>query len=143
MSAIENYGTNVNLVVNFNAVGFPSDQIVSDVAFDCGDPNIIHSATSMGLMKSTDGGYNWIVGKPVIPNNDYVRFIIEHRSRPGVLFLSGDVFVYYSIDQGETMRVLSQVPRVVESMAIDEDGKRLFIGSAYGVYSVSFSSVVN
>lgn len=143
MSAMKNYGLNVKVILNFNALGFPSGQIISDVAFDCGDPDITYAATSKGLMKSTDGGCNWIVGKPVIPNNDYVRFIVEHRSRPGILFLSGDILVYYSVDQGRTISVLAEMPRVVESMAMDEDGGRLFIGSAKGIYSVSFSSVVN
>jgi hypothetical protein len=143
LGAAKDYGLNGKVGVDFNKLGFPSDQIVSDVAFDCGDQNIIHAASSRGLMKSTDGGYTWVVGKAVIPNNNYVGFIIEHRSKPGVLFLSGDVFVYYSIDQGETIRVLSHVPQVVQSMAIDEDGRRLFVASSKGIYSVSFATVVN
>ncbi len=143
LGAAKDYYLNGKVGVDFIKLGFPSDQIVSDVAFDCGNPNIIHVATSMGLMKSTDGGYNWVVGKAIIPNNDYVAFIIEHRSKPGVLFLSGDVFVYYSIDRGETIKVLSQLPQVVQSMAIDEDERRLFVASSKGIYSVSFESVVN
>lgn len=138
------YGNNVKLSVDFiRQLGFPSDQIVGDVAFDSGDPNIIHVATTQGLMTSTDGGYNWVVGRATIPDSGYVRFTVEHHYKPGVLFLSGYTSVYYSVDHGETMRVLSHVPYVVESMAIDEREKRIFVGTAKGVYAVSFSPVVN
>jgi photosystem II stability/assembly factor-like uncharacterized protein len=141
--AFTDYGANVKLSVDFNSLGFYSDDIIGDVAFDCGNSEIIYAATTEGLIKSTDGGYNWIRGKAIIPDSGYVRFIVEHRSKPGVLFLSGYTSIYYSADHGETMHILSQVPRVVESMEVDEDGRRIFVGSARGVYAVSFSSVVN
>jgi hypothetical protein len=143
LGAAKDYGLSGKVGVDFFKLGFPSDQIVSDVAFDSGDPNVIHVATSRGLMTSRDGGYNWVVGKAAVPNSGYVGFLVEHRSISGVLFLSGYTSIYYSIDHGETMHVLADMPRVVESIAIDEDGKRLLIGSAKGVYSVSFASVVN
>lgn len=143
LGAAKDYGLSGKVGVDFFKLGFPSDQIVSDVAFDSGDPNIMHVATSQGLMKSTDGGYNWVVGKATIPDSGYVRFIVGHHYKPGVLFLSGYTSVYYSTDHGETMQVLSQVPHVVESITIDEGGNRIFVGTSKGVYKISFSSVVN
>ncbi|MGC8596021.1 MAG: hypothetical protein ACP5MI_10525 [Candidatus Kryptoniota bacterium] len=140
----EAYGDNLKLSVDFiRQLGFPSDQIVGDVAFDAGDPNIIHVATTQGLMTSTDGGYSWVVGRATIPDSGYVRFAVEHDYKPGVFFLCGYTSVYYSVDHGETMHVLSHVPYIVESMAIDERGKRIFVGTAKGVYAVSFPPDVN
>lgn len=139
----EDYTANVKAIVNFSALGFPPSLIVSDVAFDCSNPKVIHVATSMGLVNSTDGGYTWSVGNAQIPDNGYVRFLIEHSSQPDVLFLSGGTSVYYSTDGGETIRVLARVPHFVCSMAVDEEGERVFIGSTEGVYSVSFLPVVN
>ena len=115
-----------------------------DVAFDCGDPNIVYVATSQGLMKSTDGGYNWVVGKAIIADSGYVYSLIEHHFKPGLLFSAGGSSVYYSVDHGDTLKLLATVPvQFVESLAIDEEGQRLFVGSAKGVYEISFSSVVN
>ena len=110
LGAAIDYGLNVKVSIDFFKLGFPSDQIVSDVAFDCGDPNIIHAATSEGLITSKDGGYNWVVREAVIPDSGYIQFIIEHQTKSGVLFLSGYTSVYYSTDQGETIHTLSQVP---------------------------------
>ena len=144
LGAAKDYGLSGKVGVDFFKLGFPSDQIVSDVAFDCGDPDIIHVATSQGLMKSTDGGYNWVVGKAAIPDSGYIFCMIEHPSKAGVLFLAGGSSIYYSRDAGETIQVLTTVPvQFIESLAIDEVGQRLFLGSAKGVYEISFSSVVN
>ena len=142
LGAAKDYGLNGKVGVDLNKPGFPSDGYVSDVAFDCGDPNIVYAATSKGLMKSSDGGYTWNVGKAKIPDDGYVAFLKEHPLKIGVLFLSGNTSVYYSLDQGETIQILSQIPQVVESMAIDEERERIFIGTKRGVYIVSFESVV-
>ncbi len=143
LGAAKDFGLSGKVGADFFKLGFPFDQVVSDVAFNSGDPNIIHVATSQGLMRSTDGGYNWVVGKATIPDR-FVSCMIEHPSKAGILFLAGGSSVYYSSDAGETIQFLTTAPvQFIESIAIDKEGQRLFVGFAKGVYEIPFSSVVS
>jgi hypothetical protein len=134
------YGLTTKFIVDFRALGFGSDDPVSDVAFDCGNMNVIHAATARGLITSTDGGYSWTLGKAAIPGDGFITCLVEHGLKPGVLFLAGGSSLFYSLDGGNTILMLAEVPvRFIESLTIDTEGERLFLGSSAGVYTVRFS----
>ena len=135
------YGETFGGSVNFNALGFPSDGAVDDIAFDSGNPNIVYAATSYGVIKTTDGGYTWHTNALRVPDNGFVFRMAHHPSIGGVLYLAGSRRVYVTRDAGARVQLMGELGRgFITSLVLDIQGNQLFVGTTEsGVYALKLT----
>jgi hypothetical protein len=136
--AYKDYGMSVKIQVDLNALGWPSDGKMEDVAFDSGDPNVIYVASNRGIMVSRDGGYTWHMGQVTIPDGGSVVAIRENERKPGTLFFGGGNRVYRTFDGGMTVNLLSELPvDWISTICHDARFDRLFVGTDKGVFVIN------
>jgi len=137
-------GTSFELSVDFTQLGFPSSGNVSDVAFDKESSDIIYVIINRNLIKSIDGGFNWITSGFDIPGQGLVRNIIEDENQAGVIYMGGLNEVFYSMDGASSIFLLTQLPyETILSLELDEIKNILFIGTHDGIYSFNLNTMVN
>jgi hypothetical protein len=135
LCVINDFGENFKSCVDFIKLGYPSDGIVSDVAFDVGDSNVVYASTSEGLIKTTDGGFTWRTN--IRPDTGFVYCILEDPRRSGILYLGGGKRIYYSSDSAQTIKTIEKINTDwISSLALDTTTNLLFIGTTKGVYSL-------
>jgi hypothetical protein len=135
-------GETFEIGVDFNELGFPNDGNVSDVAFDKESSLIIYVVINRTLIKSTDGGINWITSGFNIPGQGFVRNIIEDKNKAGWIYLGGLNEVFYTMDGAENIFLLRQLPyEMVISLELDQIKNKLFIGTNDGMYSYNLNTI--
>ncbi|MFZ0390174.1 MAG: hypothetical protein WAN36_06915 [Calditrichia bacterium] len=139
--SLRSYGRVPKTRINFDSLGFPSDGDVYDVAFNAGNPDIVYAATSLGVIKSADGGYTWRKDALRIPDYNFVFQMAHHPSVGGILYLAGGKQIYATCDGGKTVRSIGEVDRgFITSLVLDIQGNQLFIGTTEGgIYALKFS----
>jgi photosystem II stability/assembly factor-like uncharacterized protein len=137
------YGETFGGSVNFNALGFPSDGAVNDVAFDAGNPDIVYAATSYGIIKTTDGGYTWRANALRLPDNGFVFCMVHHPSIGGLLYLAGGRRVYLTDDGGTSIQFIGEIERgFITSLLLDIQANQLFVGTTKGgIYALKLIRV--
>lgn len=131
--ALKNYGLQNKISVDFNFLGFPSDGTVTDVAFDAGNPDVIYVATSLGVIKTIDGGYTWSRNAVKIPDNGFVFQMAHHPSIGGILYLARSKKIYITCDGGKKVQTIGEIEQgFIVSLIFDTLGKQLFIGTTEG-----------
>ena len=127
--------------IDFVQLGFPFGS-VSDIAFDKGSSQIIYVLINGTLIKSTDGGINWITSGFNVPGIGLPGKIIEDKNKVGVLFFGGFNEVYYTKDGAQNIYLLSQLPcEHIYSLKLDEVENILFIGTNDGIYSYNLNTI--
>ena len=135
-------GTTFEFGVDFVQLGFPNDGNVSDIAFDKESSLTIYVIINRTLIKSTDGGINWITSGFNIPGHGFVRNIIENRNKAGNIYLGGLNEVFYSMDGTSNIFLLTQLPyETVLTLELDEIKNKLFIGTNDGIYSYNLNTI--
>lgn len=120
----------------------PADAFSSgyySMAFDAADPNIVYLGTSGAVMKSTNGGQDWVSGSmALLFRNSLGRSfqeLVSHPRRGGVLFAAADTNVYLSEDAGETVYELpSPTNKRIYSMIYDAENDWLLVASYEGIF---------
>lgn len=135
-------GVSFEFGVDFVQLGFPNDGNVSDIAFDKESSLIIYVIINRSLIKSIDGGINWITTGFDIPGQGFVRNIVEDKNKEGVIYLGRLDEVFYSMDGASNIFLLTQLPyETVISLELDEIKNRLFIGTDDGIYSYNLNTI--
>lgn len=120
--------------------GLPN-RIISDIAFDPIDNNIIYVTLSGfntdHVFKSTDGGENWTSidnGLPNVPTNS----IVVDPEFPQGLYIGNDIGVYFSPDGGDNWELYSgDLPDaiMVIHLSLSESNRKLRVAThGNGVY---------
>lgn len=135
------YGETFGGSVNFNALGFPADAAIYDVAFDARNADVIYAATSEGVIKTTDGGYTWRNNAITLPRGRFVFRMAHHPLIGGTLYLGGGRSVYVTHDAGKSVRLLGEIKRgFITSLVLDVHGNQLFAGTTDGgIYVLKLS----
>jgi photosystem II stability/assembly factor-like uncharacterized protein len=141
MFRLTDYGETFGGSVNFNALGFPSDGAVNNVAFDAGTPDIVYAATSYGIIKTTDGGYTWRANALRLLGNGFVFCMAHHPSIGGLLYLAGGRRVYVTRDRGTSIHLIGEIERgFITSLVLDTQGNQLFVGTTEGgIYALKLA----
>ncbi|OQY25938.1 MAG: hypothetical protein B6244_14555 [Candidatus Cloacimonetes bacterium 4572_55] len=123
----------------FEDIGFPSDSAVYDVGFDSGDPDIIYALTSMGLIKATDGGYDWQVGGFEFPDGAAYN-VLGDPLHPGITYFCGSNRLYYSNNGARDIYTLTEIDTgYVMTMLFDKSQREVIIGTTAGIYLVKIA----
>ena len=134
--------------------GWPGEQWVFSIAFDPNDPDIMYACSKNGenegtgragfhgtVMKSTDGGANWFaITSGLDLNNEFYKIIVD-KLNPDILYLATQFDgVHISENAGKTWQAFNDGltnlqagtngNNVTNTMALSEDGKVLYFGSA-------------
>lgn len=93
------------------------DILLSDLAVDPRTPALLHGSSSLGFLRSTDGGATWKALRrdypPDRPNG------VEVNPHNGVVFNFGVQFLFRSADRGATWRTEARWPQDVKAIAFD------------------------
>lgn len=110
------------------------------MAFDAMDPNIVYLGSTGAIVRSTNGGQDWINGETMVPLfrdplGRAFQELVTHPRRGGVFFAATDTNVYLSEDAGETVYLLpSPTNRTIFSMIYDAENNWLLVGSYQGIF---------
>jgi photosystem II stability/assembly factor-like uncharacterized protein len=127
------YGETFEGSVNFNALGFPSDAAVVDVAFDASNPDIVYAATSYGVIKTTDGGDRWTNNAITLTDKGFVFRMAHHPSQAGLLYVAGGRRVYVTRNGESSAELLGEIERgFITSLVFDTRENQLFVGTTDG-----------
>jgi len=135
--------------------GMPPELWVFSIVFDPLDPDIVYAAAKNGedmgsgrdgfrgtVLKSTDGGENWVeISDGLDLNNEYHQ-IVMYPYNYDVLFVSSGQGVYMTEDAGESWTTINdglEVPggmagsgivnNVANNLALDAEGRHLYLGT--------------
>jgi len=127
------YGAVPKVSVNFNSLGFPSDAAVYDIVFNAGNPDIIHLATSYGIISTTDGGYSWQRNTVRLPDTGFVFRMAHHPSIDGLIYLAGGKRIYRAKDFEDKAKLIAEIESgFITSLLYDLHFNSLFIGTTGG-----------
>lgn len=129
--------------IDFVQLGFPTNVgFVGDIAFDKGSGQIIYVLINITLIKSTNGGINWITSGFNVPGQGVIYRIIEDKDKAGVIYLAGLNEVFYSLDGAANIFILTHLPyEKIMTLEINEVKNKLFIGTNDGIYSYNLNTI--
>lgn len=139
--AKSDYGITPKLSVNFDSLDFPSDAAVNDIAFDV-NVDIIHIATSYGIISTSNGGYTWQQNVVSLPDSGFVFRMAHHPSIGGLIYMAGGKRIYRTQKKvaGYTVNLIGEIDRgFITSLVYDLKFNKLFIGTTEGgIYALKF-----
>jgi len=110
------------------------DNAVYSIALDPKDSDVIYVSLYKEIIKTTDGGANWIVPRMVYDGSGYVRCIVEDDTQSGYIFAAAGHTTMKTEDGGSTwIDMLSPNDGEVLSMVYDSEEIALYIGTGYGL----------
>ena len=133
--ARSDYGAVPKVSVNFNSLGFPSDAAATDIAFDAGNPDVVHVATSYGIISTSDGGYTWQKNLIRPPDNGFIKRMVNHPSISGLIYMAGGKRIYRTQAKCGvfTVNLIGEVENgFITSLSYDLQLNHLFIGTTEG-----------
>jgi hypothetical protein len=143
--ARSDFGATPKVSVNFNSLGYPSDGSVYDIAFDAGNPDVVHVATSYGIISTSDGGYTWQRNAVKLPDTGFVFRMVNQPLIGGLMYMAGGKRIYRT--QAKAGRVIVNLIGEIEngfitSLVYDLPFNQLFIGTTKGGIYVLKSKAV-
>lgn len=116
-----------------NPIAQSNTVIITDVALDPFDPNVLYAAAlERGLFRSSNGGVTWHTATYGMDANENILVLVPDPNRPGVIYAgsrwSG---VFVSSDGAQTWQRINEglMKTPIISLALSEDGPILYAGT--------------
>lgn len=130
-----------NRWIKFDSIGIPGENSFYSMAFDANDPDIIYVGAQGAVIRSKQGGDDWMNEQFVPPlfkdeGGRFFRALETHPVRSGVLFAGAGSRLYGSLDYGETKHVIETPPELeyISDLWYDKNSEHLYISGTGGVF---------
>lgn len=136
LAASRDNGQSFDFGVDLVQLGFGGVGSIGDIAFDKENGLTVYVAINWQLIKSADGGINWITDGFEIPDQGFALSIIEDPRYNNTLYIGGINQLYLTVDGGNTITKFYDLPfdGLIFKLELDLINNQLFIGCAEGIF---------
>lgn len=125
----------------FFRINVPLDNAFYSMAFDAKNPDIIYIGTQGAVIRSMNGGSEWLDEDPVPPlftdsRGNFFYALQTHPRIPGILFAGAAGRLYGSRNHGDTATIVDTPKELtfILDMWYDQSSESLFIAGDGGVF---------